>query len=486
MKTGIVFRQGRKLAISSQQKILENWCCESIFLPIVSCVALVGLPFNLYTKEAFFQKQQLAFAEVEEKVQQLPDTGSATLNRLTNPDGGDFVHFYGPYNATIGDSAFSLRFDHALKLHRYTEYCQWEEHSHDQCQTCTSKDSNGNEETYDCNCVREYTYVKDWRDRLIPSFGFDQPANHNNPQRDPFPSTNVFSDDAVVGDIHVDGTIVENIRSQMDHVTFTANGQPFKHPSPFTRFWHYLFGAPEVRFENLAQLRSFRESVAFAEHHFVFTNTWEGWFFAAYEERNWERVIRGFGQYLEGSLFDWQIGDLYDMFNGCTAGDLRSRFYVASPVEISVLGKIQKDGRIADFRAAPYHTSNNFAIGILHAGHHSADQLFARETRLAHNDCRWARWLNLLSGVGAVYLSVHFGLWHPGPFLSTRGGVAIGISLTLMSLVWVAAYGLSDWSGGDSDLWTIMVGLAGIVLVVLSWQYDAKFLSKSKIRSKMS
>jgi hypothetical protein len=464
MKTGFVFRHGRRVRISDEQKACEN-ACLSYCLPILCLCGTTFLVYQLYSKEAYFVAQQGAFAEVENEVQMLPDAGASTLREHISSSGKNIMHFTGNYSATVGDSAFNLRFDHALKIQRKTEYCQWMEHSHDDCQTCKRRGNDGKEETYSCNCVRQYTYVKMWRDHLVPSFGFDQPANHHNPMRDPFPSTAIFSGDAKVGAIQILPGITENLRAHLDPLTFSPGGRPFK-PGFLTRMWHEIFGEPATRFEEMERLRPFYESNAFNEHHFVYTNTWEGWFFSAYEMPTWQRVVRGFGQWLEGSLLDWQIGDLYDMANGCTPGDLRIRYYIADPEEISVVGQIQKTATEV-YRAVPYRTSKDFPVGIMHAGQHSADDLFAAETLLAKSECRWARFLNLLSGMGAIYLIVYFGLWDPSSWPACIGA-SVGISLIFMSLVWVAAYGLSDWSGGDSDIWTVIVGSCGAILTSAS------------------
>ena len=88
-------------------------------------------------------------------------------------------------SGTVGDAAFGVELDKALKIQRYTEYCQWQESSVDRCEKCTrskTKDGKTYQETYDCNCVREFVYVKGWRNHRINSLLFDQPAAHHNPQ----------------------------------------------------------------------------------------------------------------------------------------------------------------------------------------------------------------------------------------------------------------------------------------------------------------
>jgi len=51
---------------------------------------------------------------------------------------------------------FGVTIDKALQLNRHTEYCQWMQHAHDQCDTCskTSTDSKGKKvRVYGCTCA---------------------------------------------------------------------------------------------------------------------------------------------------------------------------------------------------------------------------------------------------------------------------------------------------------------------------------------------
>merc|ERR1712216_443894 len=52
----------------------------------------------------------------------------------------------------------------------------------------------------------------------------------------------------------------------------------------------------------------------------------------------------GIGELAEGSLFDWQIGDLLDRwFDACKPGDIRGYFSVSDPTSATVLAGV-KDG----------------------------------------------------------------------------------------------------------------------------------------------
>ena len=101
----------------------------------------------------------------------------------------------GPLRATATDAAFGVAVDGALALRRTTEYCQWQELASQRCETCSrtvrGKDGSSATESYSCNCVTVYSYIKSWRRHRVPSLLFDQPAAHYNPQRDPWPSVPV-------------------------------------------------------------------------------------------------------------------------------------------------------------------------------------------------------------------------------------------------------------------------------------------------------
>jgi hypothetical protein len=211
----------------------------------------------------------------------------------------------------------------------------------------------------------------------------------------------------------------------------------------------------------------------------MYTNHADGWFFSHYEASNFERAIKGFGQYLEGSLLDWQLGDVYDFFNGCTAGDIRSRFMVADPHSISVIGAFQNGGAIRPYVAH----ANGFEIGLLHAGQHGAEAMFSNETSEAHWTCKIYRALSVIAGLAFTYLakrvaprgsSLAIMTTTPKAFML----VALASGLLLVAAVWVLAYGLSDWGGTDSDLYTIVAAAVGVVLLAVANQ-------QGKIQGKM-
>ncbi len=63
--------------------------------------------------------------------------------------------------------------ERALRLQRQTEYCQWQEFTTKECSKCT-REVNGKQEEYDCNCKITFHYTKAWRSHRISSLLFDQ------------------------------------------------------------------------------------------------------------------------------------------------------------------------------------------------------------------------------------------------------------------------------------------------------------------------
>lgn len=465
MKDGYVVRQGRTKRVGDGKDPNMEWCMHTILFPLLACGALVASLGNLHTSEAFFRHQQSAFTEMKDKVVELPDV------RTSHMVDKQIVHFSGAYNATVTDKDFGLQFDHALKIRRYTEYCQWSESSRDECEKCTRRKDDGSEESYDCNCVRTYYYTKGWRSNRIISLGFDQPANHHNPQRDPFPSASMFSRDAAVDSLLVTHPIVEKLRAVERPATFAPGGRAFKPASMFTRLWHWMVGEPDMRFEDSSLLRQLERSPAYQRDHFVFTNTYEGWFFSAFEENTWWRIARGFGQFLEGSAFDWQIGDLYDMYNGCTAGDIRSRFFLSDPEEVSVVGELSaaEPGAAHAFKVWPHRASNSFDVGIIHEGVHAPGALFQGETEIAHKQAKWARFFGLGAGIAVVYFLIHFNIWRDriADDWVEPSVLAVGLTCIFTVLLWTAVYGGAAFEG-SGGAWTVGTGLVGVGLVFWS------------------
>jgi hypothetical protein len=242
---------------------------------------------------------------------------------------------------------------------------------------------------------------------------------------------------------------------------FTHTGAPQEFP---LTFWQQIWGRAELkpRWEDISThfSRFVRSRAHTGTDKFVYTNTRLGWFFSAYEESASLRILRGFGQFLEGSLFDWQIGDL---FVSCTAGDVRVRFLAPQASEtISVVGEVKRSGSTV----GTHRASNGFEVGLLHYGVETADQMFTFESQEAHTECLSARALMFFCGLGISLVLQFFEMIKPKSGFWNNVLEAEGFALIATSIIWACTHGLNDWSGGDTDLWTASTGVLGVVLVL--------------------
>ena len=202
MQEGIVARQGRSYHLpdaSPADRQAQEQCSRRILAALAIALA-VGATSLLYVRESYYSAQQAAFGAVAGEVHTISEPRARdkghTVPALVD---GALVHLASDkLTASVGDEAFGLHFPQAMKLERQTEYCQWDESSTTTCETCTRRDSEGQEEKYDCNCVKTYHYTNMWRKHRIISTFLDQPANHHNLQRDPYPSSSFVSTDTTV------------------------------------------------------------------------------------------------------------------------------------------------------------------------------------------------------------------------------------------------------------------------------------------------
>eukprot|EP00986_Skeletonema_menzelii_P000824 scaffold238_cov102-Skeletonema_menzelii.AAC.1 len=69
------------------------------------------------------------------------------------------------------DPDMNIAIPGALTLQRNTQYCQWQEIQSQDCQTCKrtveARDGSTKEETYQCNCITTYNYIKGWKNFQI-------------------------------------------------------------------------------------------------------------------------------------------------------------------------------------------------------------------------------------------------------------------------------------------------------------------------------
>ena len=331
-----------------------NWC-----LIICAGLFMIAFPYYLFLQEKLFLDMSGAFLEIEDLIVENPSTGEV----------GTIAHYDGTYKGTVADAQFGVSVNHSLVLNRHTEYCQWREYTTSSCETCYRTENN-ERVSYSCNCKTTYHYVKDWTSSRRISLLFDQPVNHNNPIRDPAPSAKFSSGDAVLlqGNVPLSEDLVSKTKATPKRVEWergdgrtaaTTRVEEFSFFSPKTWFGIY----DTFRIEPVSLLGKTTHSRAASEDNFYYIGQ-GGYFFSPYQASDAERLLKLFGGYIEGTLFDWQIMDLFPQ---CTAGDIRVHYTVLDPDNISVVGQISSDGVLDSFK-----TSNNFVVGVLHEGNDGA------------------------------------------------------------------------------------------------------------------
>eukprot|EP01027_Heterolobosea_sp_BB2_P018865 GEZU01026512.1.p1 GENE.GEZU01026512.1~~GEZU01026512.1.p1 ORF type:complete len:462 (-),score=116.73 GEZU01026512.1:945-2330(-) len=331
-------RVGRSRVVSRGEKKCNNLCAF-----VLLCILAVG--FFVYS--AYY----VIWAEIEryEKVVAFTEAQSQVIvlenDHTTDPENvGKLVHFQSNQvipKQLLEDVDFGVAFPQAVKVQRTVEYCQWQEYFTDRTET----DDNGNEET-----IRTYYYVKGWVSRPIPSIFFDQPFGHDNPQRDPLPAQTWRVNRAKAG--------------------------AFELTEPFIDKMNWFSTANFDR----ASLHNFQQSLAYREHGFNYVG--DGYFYSAYQERGLRMAVKLFGQWLDGTLLDFQIGDLFSV---CTPGDIRVQYsVVASPLGesgVSVVGKLDIDDSTHNNNLiiTEMESSRQYKVGLIHRGFHAPDDMFRKD-----------------------------------------------------------------------------------------------------------
>ena len=375
--SGFTVRTGRTVRLGEGRS-----ACTSVILLLLLASFIVVVPCSLLAAEREFRDRVLAFNEagaagvIECKSSASDNVGTSlsTLEECAAHGAGGPVHIASDQVAgSVRDPAFGVELDKALQLDRHTEYCQWDEHVTDTCQKCT--DDIG--ESHDCNCDRTHSYVKGWRSHRINSLLFDQPAAHHNPQRDPYPSSSMFSSDARIGDVALRVEVLNNKHATLRgpssrRVNWTPTAA--REPRFYDSFWNWLEGnvLPEsvarwfsdtTRYEQLGKLANAHTAEAARQHNFVYVGQSKGYFFSPYTSDTREKLLKMFFQHLEGSLFDWQLGDL---INSCTAGDIRVSYRTKDPQQLSVVGKLI--GGRSGHELTLHTTSRGYELGLAHTG----------------------------------------------------------------------------------------------------------------------
>jgi len=189
-----------------------------------------------------------------------------------------------------------------------------------------------------------YYYTKEWVTSPIISTFYDQPFAHHNPLRQPFPSKFWQTESVQAGNYSLNQDIVSSLKSFRTYHLSNHDINYYSGSFAYQQKFYYVGG---------------------------------GYFYSAYEESGPTSTARLIGEFLEGSLLDFQ---LVDFFPQCTAGDVRVHFQVADPHSVSVLGKqIDEIGNVGIWQS-----SRGFNVGYLYDGYNSVDEILQQELSNQH------------------------------------------------------------------------------------------------------
>jgi len=234
-------------------------------------------------------------------------------------------------------------------------------------------------------------------------------------------------------------------RQPYRRVEFTPNGYA-PPPSFFSRLFSFLgTSTKRTRFEPLNLLTHTPHSRAAVEDNFVYVGQ-GGYFFSPYEKETAFKLFNWFGQYLEGSLFDWQFGDLMP---SCTSGDVRFYYEVQDPTVVSVLGQLGRAYNPNELQITP-RTMNGIGdersatIGLVHAGKHSSQAMLMAEDSDSKNRAHVIRALLFIWSIPASRLmGAAFGREIGDSSFTVQSEAVLGLFLTLLSAVWLVVWGES-------------------------------------------
>jgi len=279
---------------------------------------------------------------------------------------GDVVHVNIPqsellFQHYVSDPVFGVSVPGAVTLNRRVEYCQWREHYTER----TEKTGENTERV-----VRTYYYTKGWTSAPINSLFFDQPAAHHNPQRRP------------VSEGRVDATGITS-----------AAGFSISAP-----YMEGLKGQTQTFSFNPQTLQGFVQSPAYQNDKFFYTGN-NGWFLSKYEPSAAETAMKMAFQYVEGTLLDFQLGDLFSV---CDAGDVR----------VALEGKVLQNGVSAialqnqDGSLSPFKSLSGRNLMLVQEGQLTADEMIQRELGDSFSSLIWFA----IGALVSVGLCVLFGV----------------------------------------------------------------------------
>eukprot|EP01065_Artemidia_motanka_P014003 TRINITY_DN1792_c0_g1_i2.p2 TRINITY_DN1792_c0_g1~~TRINITY_DN1792_c0_g1_i2.p2 ORF type:complete len:462 (+),score=120.15 TRINITY_DN1792_c0_g1_i2:65-1450(+) len=438
------YRRGRTVYVPDHVRAMENKCGGGC-VAFLACLFLAGVPVALFAAEANLLGHKKAFQEVGDNyVTVNPYADKATMMQ----HGDRLVHLPGAeVESTVHEHDFSFVAP-GLTLRRHTEYCQWQEHSTTTCQRCADgTDRNGNTKYRDCNCVRQYHYTLGWRSHRIQSLIFDQPAAHHNPQRDPFPSRTIVSKDAALSPSGV------GLVPILGEGRLLASSQPLAFAPGGVRppysWWehkmHEWFGWQDVTlYGSLEEIRDLPHSNAGRENFRYVGNG--GYFFSPHQPSGMESFFRLTGQLLEGSLLDWQIGDIIP---SCHAGDIRVHFSVTNPSMVSAAGQLTT-ARSGQPILVPFPTAQSYHIGMVQQGSLSFKDMADADI---WEQKKWAIFIRILTLPWAYVLAV--ALARQGTEVHVLG--CFGMAGALLAFCQIVS--------GGFGMWTALLALVSVGLV---------------------
>jgi hypothetical protein len=491
MNTFPTYRRGRRVY---HQGPKQTTACDRFLTGLLTAALLLLPPILLFTSE---RNRHFIYTNINEvmndeksTILNLNDMNEqrelATLSYSGYEPHHQLVHGTSDHiRSTVLDPNMDISLQGGLILDRNTEYCQWQEIRKESCQKCTrtvhNDDGTTSDETYECDCVTTYDYIKSWRPYLINSFLFDQPAGHHNPSRNPLPSKTFVSTDARLDFTDYQGghdtsTITMNLTPQMFQfnnrkvirgskkrpVQWVRDGVP-----PIPSFWKRWM-PDRTRFEDIGNLsarrsntnqrsgRNYDADESDADPSSSFVHVGDGYFFSPYSAGMYENILKYFMQYMDGTLLDWQIGDLMP---SCEAGDIRVSYTVNDPSTVSILGKPKAATASSEIVVEPYETTNGMDLGLVHNGIASAAEMLLAEDK----DSWWmANYMRIIFLVYAIFASRYLG---SALFRRDVSMAKIPTQIALSGFIWFISVGVSWYFvwGPIVDSWALIVGSGALL-----------------------
>lgn len=415
---------------------------------------------------------------------------------------GDIVHVSTnvyPESASCMDNEFNVMVKGAINMKRHTEYCQWSQSQVESCETCTrevkAKDGSKLSETYDCNCVIQYFYTKSWRPYLINSLMFDQPAAHHNPMRDPYPSQSITANEANFSHdgrtINIPSSFLQNTRASYHNVQWTPSGAP---PSSFFSRFSNMFFTDTTRYRPLTDLRGTDISDAALHHQFVYIGQ-GGYFFSPYKSSLAQNLFQYFMQYIEGTLLDWQIGDL---IQSCTPGDIRVSYQVQDPKHISILaavGNVEPSNvqlSLISVTNGISSSGTNGRVGFIHEGDKSVEEIIQTEQYDSFYQAAIVRGLLLLWSIPISRLmGSFFGKNLSKSTFITQVSCTLSIWCSCLAFVWMFYWGLSETANelrniSNSDKQIVIMFTASVLFGSITMKYAQSKLGVYSLKSRLN